>query len=158
VPTMSIARMMLIVLVAALDAALLRLTYRPHRTFPFDPGAFVLVPVLQAAVFLAFPRGRRFRPFWAGFLAMGAVVLLLYSGVRGPFHRLSTSFSTEVYHFLQNRGFDLQAYFDNDLVMIVYALVVMGTPLLLISMVGGLAISWTMAALRRQSESQPITS
>src|SRR5688500_17661561 len=98
-PPTTIARLMLAIAFVAVDAALLR------SVNDYDPGALVLVPALQAAVFLAFPPGGGRRPFWVGFLATGSALLLLYSGVRGPFHRPFDRGCSEVFMFLHGRGY-----------------------------------------------------
>jgi len=99
--------MMLVVLFVAVDAALLRMTYHRNCIVPYDMGAFLLVPTLQVAVLLAFPHRGHLRPFWAGFLAAGAVVLLLYSGARGPFHEMPTYWYSALFFFLKARGVNL---------------------------------------------------
>ena len=154
----SIARMMIVILFVAVDAFLLRLTYRRTHIPPYDMGAFLLVPTLQVAMLLAFSLRGHLRPFWAGFLAAGAVVLLLYSGVRGPFHEMPGSWSSAVYHLLRARGVDLLQLSDSEsvcnLVMSAYCLVVVGLPLLLLCVASGLAVSRAVAATRSRAEAR----
>jgi hypothetical protein len=144
---------------------LLRLTYRSDAIPPYDAGAFLLVPVLQAAALYSFTRDKRQRPFWDGFLATGAVVLLLYSGIGGPFQRLASAWSSAVFSFLQTCGLDFLEFtygggvlggsdmLKLHVLLAVYNLIVIGLPLLLISATGGLTVAWIATATRRRIRS-----
>lgn len=161
----SIPGLMLFVLFVAVDLALLRLTYRRNVIPPYDPGPFVLIPALQAAVLLCFSRNRRLHPFWAGFLATGAAVLLVYSGIGGPFQRLASDWSNAVFSVLQACGLDFLRFTygggvltRNDILKLhvllaVYNLVVIGMPLLLITATGGLIAARILTASRWKSSS-----
>ncbi len=150
----SIGRMMVVALFVAIDAALLRLTYRGYQTPPYDAGALMLVPAVQLALFLAFPRRAGMRPFWAGFLAAGLTGLVLYSGVRGPFRSwVGPVADTADRSLLQATEFDISrlAHVDGDRYFVPihtsFALVVMGFPLLVFATAGGL-LATRLAASR----------
>jgi hypothetical protein len=132
-PPTTIARLMLAIAFVAIDAALLR------SVNDYDPGALVLVPALQAAVFLAFPPGGGRRPFWAGFLATGSVLLLLYSGVRGPIHRPFDRWCGAVFNFLRERGYwEWEFEFRHKVLTWGLMMALTGLPLVAIAVMGGL--------------------
>ncbi len=136
-PRFTIARLMLTVAFVAADAALLR------STSDLDPGAMLLVPALQAALLLAFPTAGGRRPFWVGFLATGSILLLLYSGVRGPFHRPFDRWVDDVLRSLLGRGFFPPEFLIRGRVSTMgIVMAVVAPPLLALPALGGLAARW----------------
>ena len=151
---------MIVTAILALDFGLLRITYR-RSELPYDLGALSLVPCLQIAALLAFPRRGPRRPFWLGFLASGSLVLLLYSGVRGPFHRFFEWLSTLVHEGLVSLGPDVTRIAlnlsepANMVIYTAYGIVLIGLPLLVIPTLVGVLAHFAAMRLARRPPATP---
>lgn len=141
----SISRWLLLATFVAIDAALLRSTRN-------DPGVFVLVPALQAAVFLALPRRGGLRPGWAGFVATGVLVLALYSGVRGPFQGRPWRWLSYANPALNRLAYSIDPQLARNgrepYVWRAISIVGIGLPMLAIAGAGGLGVSGAARVMR----------
>jgi hypothetical protein len=138
-PRLSIARLMAVVLIIALDCAALR------AAFPvLDVAFLVVVPVLEVGLFRMISRRGRVHPFWVGFEASGWAAVLAYATIlRWPITRAFDVLLVAAIRFCTPRvpgvahGLDYLFRGDGILLGLLPLATLLGLPMLLPALIGG---------------------
>lgn len=166
-PRISIARLMAVVLLIALDFAVIRSLF--GNTFTAHERYYIhgLLPMTNLMAFVAMNEWRRLmrlgesRPFWTGFLASGGAALWLYSATA---HLSEPNLHERYFDFVLKPLFPVLKHLDVhfplgvDVLLILCYFLAMTLPQLVVALTGGwLFTKWRVVLVRRMpSDAGPV--